>query len=319
MKFRSDSISNILHNQQNIVGNAIQHLSLDKKIMVAQGYGVSKDVPIRFLSYSIPVLRLARELPSTAKIVFYFAKEGVMRANRIIDSQQINDFNESLFLMQKFLKDYIRQFHSNLRQEVEIVNDIVTTTEVDNAIEHFFPFAKDIYEKNQTIRNFISKRGGESGLRYMLEHAFYMRDPIRYQNSILPNLVPEMKSGFDAIIMVGGLAEKVFFEFRKELIKRTEMHSGWESYQFFTPIGDPPTYHIQQGEPSLKLMDISENSFDELLQRVKRVPNEFGKQRNLVRDYIILLQDIVGVDRFEIELSKVLSGSLESRHVLMRQ
>ena len=96
MKFRSDLIKNILNNQESCIENVIRPISHFERVVIAQGYGASSQVPRRFLAYAVPVLRLASQMSEMTTVEFYFATRGVQRANGIY-------YDESLSKMRKEL------------------------------------------------------------------------------------------------------------------------------------------------------------------------------------------------------------------------
>jgi hypothetical protein len=164
-------------------------------------------------------------------------------------------------------------------------------------IDLLFKPAQMVLENNSQIKQFISNRGGDNALRYMLEHLLYMRDPILVNgNQNIELLVPQMAIDCKHVIMIGGPAEKVFHQFRREILKLCGSHNEWVSHQFFTSVGDPPTYHVHLGEPIIDGSSLP----NDLFQDLKMIPSEFGKQKNLIRDYTVLLQELARVEKFQL-------------------
>lgn len=292
MKFKADLISNVLHNQGNSVENIVRSISPTERVSIAQGYGVDEKVPMRFLSYAVPVLRLASQFSKVTTIEFYFATHGVSRANG-------KYFGENASIMKKHLDAYIQAYHPKLVGQVRILDDIPLNGETEKVIEYLFEKAKGISQSSNQIAQFIAKRGGDNALRYMVEHLLYMRDPFLIEGQ--PNktmLVPGMSTEHEHVIMVGGPAEKIFYDLRQSILQKCGFHTKWKSHQIFTPIGDPPTYHVHDGEP---IMDQNlPESASRLLYGLQVLNSEYGKQRNLIRDYTSLLQDIAGVEKFKL-------------------
>ena len=146
----------------------------------------------------------------------------------------------------------------------------------------------------------------------MIEHLFYMRDPIILPNKKdTPILVSGMSKNQSHLIMIGGPSEKIFWKFRKDMVAHFGAHTEWASHQFFTPVGDPPTYHYFDGEPSINGHSLP-TSVCELLSGLKEIPNDFGKAKNVIRDYGVLLQDFSLVEKFkplnEIDLPVLENG-----------
>lgn len=290
MKFRTDLITNILNNQNSFVENTIRSIHSSERVVIAQGYGASSQVPRRFLAYAVPVLRLASQLSEMTTVEFYFATHGVHRANGIFHT-------ESLSRMRDELSWFIETYYPRLLNRVQVMEDAPLSSETKNVIDVLFVSAKKVVESAPQIRQFVSSRGGDNALRYMLEHLLYMRDPIIIGDK--PNtelLVPAMSTNHDHVIMVGGPSEKVFWQFRQAMLKECGRHTKWKSHQFFTPIGDPPTYHMYAGEPVLNGNGFEGNLFTWL----KNLPGEFGKQKNLIRDYSVLLQEFARVEIFKL-------------------
>lgn len=243
MKLRSDYITNILNNQGGCIENTIRSIHPSERIVIAQGYGVASQVPRRFLAYAVPVLRLASQLSEMTTVEFYFATHGVFRANGVF-------YAESLLRMRNELSWFVRTYYPQLLSRVRILEDAPLSAETKQVLDVLFISAKRVAENNLQIKQFVLNRGGENAIRYMLEHLLYMRDPIMVEDK--PNkklLVPEMTTDQNHVIMVGGPAEKVFWQFRQAMLNECGSHTQWESHQFFTPIGDPPTYHAYSEEP----------------------------------------------------------------------
>mgnify|MGYP001576600709 CR=1 FL=1 len=290
MKFRADLIKNILHNQESCIENAIRPINPFERVVIAQGYGASLQVPRRFLAYAVPVLRLASQMSEMTTVEFYFATHGVQRANGIYHK-------ESLSKMQKELSWLVNIYYPRLSNRVRILEDVPLSSDANKVIDALFVSAKKVAETNPQIKQFVSNRGGENAIRYMLEHLIYMRDPIMVDGQ--PNtelLVPEMATDCNHVIMVGGPAEKIFWHFRQEMLKECGSHTKWKSHQFFTSIGDPPTYHPHEGEPLMDGVYFNHNLFKWL----EKLQSEFGKQNNLIRDYSVLLQEFAKVQVFKL-------------------
>ncbi len=290
MKFRSDFVTNILNNQGNAVENIVRSIHHSKRIVIAQGYGAATQVPRRFLAYAIPVLRLASQLSEKTTIEFYFATHGVKRANGKF-------YQDSLSKMIDELAWLVQSYYPKIASRVRILEDAPLTVEVERVVNALLPSAQLVTERQPQIAQFVKNKGGEGALRYMLEHLIYMRDPFLVNGQ--PNselLVPGMATTYDHVIMIGGPAEKVFWHFRLAMLAECGLHNGWKSHQLFTPIGDPPTYHVHPGEP---VVDGSRLDYN-LLTHLKNLPSEFSKQKNLIRDYSILWQEFAGTQTFKL-------------------
>ncbi len=297
MKFRSDLIANLFLNQGDVIGQLIRSTGSETNITVAQGYGVAERIPLRLLSYLVPTLRIASQLPPQTKIELYVAQHGVMRANPHYDSEKIK---ASAVMIAKLLHEYVQRFHPNLAGRVTVLQDEPLTREALMAIDGMLPSAMEIVALDSTIKAFVEKRGGEAAIRYMTEHVLYMRDPFMYSGQLLPVLVPGMSDPSGGrMIMVGGPAEKVFHRFRQQLASRISAHTHWESSQFFTPVGELPTYHPQPGEPVLGEVQLNTLTLDTIFDRSTQ------ERSSPLKDWRILLQDVAGVEKFQNPQSEV--------------
>src|SRR3989344_957647 len=237
IKFRSDLIYGLLKNDGDTIGNLVRSWTRETPVILCQGYGVGRTMPLRALAYAVPVLRLARQLPPCTKIEFYWA----------IDP---------------------------LTQEAEISAANIAT-----------------------ITSFIANRGGKAALKYMVEHALYMRDPIKLKGGLLPLLVAEMQYPYGGhLVMIGGPSERVFWRLRQQLCEKIGAHALWTSHQLFTPLGDPPTYHPQPNEPFADA--INRNLCTRDIATLLHDANEVGS--GVLKDWLVLLQDAANVERFTI-------------------
>lgn len=287
MKFRDELITNILNNEGGKIGELFREIepSKNKEICLAQGYGLSRNVPVRLLAYPVPVMRLAKQL-GNPEINLYIAKHGVERANQ-------SSFQLSCSLVKRILENYVKDFY---QIELEVLVDRNTTEVIDKTIKSLLEYAIPIYEKDCRIRAFVDKRGGVSSLQYMVEHILYMRDPIDISITEESLLIERMSFSHEHIIMIGGPAEKIFYQLRQQMLEKVGFHKKWKSHQLFTPIGNPPTYHQYEDEPVFGY-DLPKN-VDELFHFLNSLPNDQGKAKNVIRDYKILLQEFAGVEKF---------------------
>ena len=293
MKFRSELIHQILNNESNCVENTIRAIRPEKRIVIAQGYGAHAKIPIRFLSYAVPTLRLAAQMPQTAQVELYIAAKGSARANEAY-------YQSNMYTMAWLLQRYVDVHHPNIAKQVRILGDTGNITEcAEKLIDNLMETAIGVADSDAQLGDFIAKRGGKRSLRYMVEHLLYMRDPVKTEIECIRLLmVPGMAVDFDHLIMVGGPSEKIFWRLRQEILKRYGSHAKWQSHQFFTPIGDPPPYHWYKGEPTLG--DVLPEKVNDLFYLLTALPGEMGKQKNLVRDYLVLFQDLAGVEKFQL-------------------
>jgi hypothetical protein len=291
MKFKSDSISNLLRNDADVIGKTIRSITGGSSV-VRQGYGVSPKIPIRFLAYAVPVFRLAREMKSATKVELYFATGGVARANG-------KNYSGNSQLMANLLRIYAKKLYPDLNYVALLDDRLELDRGIRSTIDYYFENAIKVIDNDISLLNFVNNRGGKNAVQYMIEHLLYMQDPILINNthlSYLDALVPEM-GYYDHVLMIGGQSEKIFWKFRQEMMKICGTHEKWKLHQFFSPIGDPPTYHTYESEPVIG--DSLPGTAYELMEDLRKMPNGFGKISNIVRDYTVLLQDLAGVEKFK--------------------
>jgi len=319
LKFRSDLICGLLKNEGDCIGKLVRAWNTDTPITLCQGYGVGKSVPLRLLAYAVPMLRLARQLPRRTRIEFYWATNGVLRANPNYDLEyrarwQVLDASKH---GRKFLKNYVTTFHPDLQMQVNILEDRNPCQRGREATLYLLQEAIAVARESKSIGSFIEQRGGVQALQYMAEHAMYMRDPLMFEGEPLPELVdsrtyPNWVFGENAhlpqgghLVMIGGQAERIFWKLRQELLRKLPTHELWTSHQFFTGVGDPPTYHPQRAEP---YADIADRPYEPDLPTILVQAKTVGS--GVLHDWLVLLQDAAGVERFTIT-SQTMNGASE--------
>jgi hypothetical protein len=308
MKFDSALIKNIIQNPEDYIGNfvrGIQQRSSDQ-VCLAQGYGLDLQIPIRSLAYAVPIMRLAHQLG--ARVDLYIAYEGVVRA------KGEGDYWYPACTLNTVLTKYVTEFYPGVNANVLV--DRKLTQRAQNLISYLMSYAWTVYQADPSIQNFVDKRGGESALRYMIEHLLYMRDPTPFldEESLL---VPGTSLKHKYVLMVGGPAEKVFYNFRKQILDLTGRHDKWSAFQLFTPVGDPPTYHRFQKEPVFFGGELPDTAA-ELLEFLRVQPDDFGKRKNVLRDWQILLQEFAGVEKFLLP-HEVKPETLDEGYVKLKQ
>lgn len=297
MKFRVDKISGLIQNDGDVAGSTMRSINEGAAIVVAQGFGVPRhghNFPLRFGAYIIPALRLIAQLPGSATAELYFATQGVIRANGASNG---NRFEETAIRMSRVIREYIALVHPVLDSRVRILHDraIRPHSPTEQLIEKLLQIGEKV--ASSRVRAFAEKRGGRQALRYMVEHLLYMRD--LPTTSDVGLLVPDMTSEYDHLIMIGGPSEKIFFEFRQSICKELKETSE-KNHQFFTPVGDPPTYHMQDGELTWEDRQQPElNDVRRLIEKtLEQVKPGMGVRQAVLRDLLILLNDAGGNDDF---------------------
>ncbi len=290
MHFDSSKIKGLFLNERDIVGQTIRNIHQDEKVVVAQGFGLKEEgVPLRFLAYIVPTLHLLKQLPESAIAEFYVAHFGVLRANGLnveITTSRAEEMNDAVI-------NYSSAIHPEESSKVRFLEDrnIENDQETQVLINSLAETAKKFCSKEEKIQKFISNRGGETSLRYMVEHALYMRDPLKgVEESNW--LVPEMTSEMQHIIMIGGSSEKIFCEMRQLLCRAIGTHSQWKVHQFFTPIGGrPPTYHPYEDEPLWSERKSLPADIEGLISNYLHLSSGRGERKEVVRDLLALLLD----------------------------
>ena len=98
--------------------------------------------------------------------------------------------------------------------------------------------------------------------------------------------------------MIGGPPEKIFFELRKSICAELGQISK-KNQQFFTQVGDPPTYHIQDGEMIWGDRHNLEHDAKKMLDKTsERIKPGMGVRQAVLRDLLVLLNDAGGSDDF---------------------
>lgn len=295
MRFNSAKIHGLFSNEKDHVGQAIRSVSHTEKLVVSQGFGVQDGgIPLRFLSYIIPPLHLLQQLSATTTILeFYFALEGVLRVNPLDERRT----RQNAHMMEEIVRRYILKFHTRDYEKIRILYDqrVEKNSPIDHTLASLTEILKAASIKDNSILRFTEKRGGEKAFRHMTEHASYMRDPLQLDGITTWWLVPTMTSDMTHILMVGGPAEKIFFYARQLLAASVGQHILWRSHQFFTPIGSPPTYHLQQGEPCWEDRLYLPEKVDLLFQLVVRnLGHEPRIIESVLKDLLVLFGDAAG-------------------------
>lgn len=288
-----------------------------ERAVIAQGYGLEDGpLPVRSLAYAIPTLRLLRELPETATGEIYIATEGVLRANPTLDKDAVYRNEKELTAL---LSAYIEVIHPALEGRVRILRDraLPENSETDRFILELTDELAQHASSDDTLSSFVQKRGGKNALRYVTEHAVYMRDPVQ-SRPFEHLLVNGMERDVDTVVMVGGPAEKIFYRARQLLVGARDVQNTARTEQLITPIGEKrPPYHFERGEITFdELME--ESSPIQLLQRVSSVvTTDYGRSQSVVRDLIALLADAGNFTLLPDKgmVKATLNGTLEAPYV----
>lgn len=298
MKFQSGKISGLLINTGDQVTKVIHSINKTDTVVISQGYGTNCVLPLRFLAYVVPIWHLLEQLPN-ASAELYFALHGVLRANPHLLKKAAE---HSIHLMIEAICSYGYVQHSTVTRHVHIYvdRDISGDHHALNTIEKLTDLAMIVGEQDSTISSFFNKRGGRAAYRYAAEHILYMRDPVELESCALPYLVMGMSQNLHHLIMVGGPSEKIFYKLRKIVAEQLKTHNQWQSHQFHTPIGDPPSYHHQPGEPLWEERATLPAGVHGVLELYRTVSATFGTQTATLRDFITLLIDAGNMNDFPL-------------------
>jgi len=264
----------------------------NERAIVGQGVGLQRgEIPLRFLSYVVPTLKLLGVLPTSVSAEIYFATHGVARANA---PEALPEYLRQSELMRKLIRCYVDEVHKDVAGRVRILEDreIDESDPTAQLISDLCKRHGDALRSDTAIRNFLEKRGEESALRYLVEHALYMRDPLQ-PKPIVHGLVPGMSCTPDRVVMIGGESERIFFKARQIILASVDQSSReWKSHHVFCVIGDKrPTYHMETGEPPWSDLK-SFSTAAEIIELVsKNVTVDFGRRSSVMLDLLVLFAD----------------------------
>lgn len=299
LKFDNNRIIGLFNNEGDAVGNIIRSIGADDKVVVSQGLGAPKDpyeMPLRVLAYVVPVLHLLKQLPRSAIAEIYIAAWGTIRANQMTSLDSISRILSAGVEMRGLIEAYVRAVHSDLEPQVRTMMDERPSLGSERAVAALEGYGQELCSTDESVKNFVMKRGGQSAMRYMVEHALYMREPLASLEGNNWLLVPGMSLDMKHLIMVGGPAEKVFYKMRQRLRDKAGIHNRWTPHQLWTSIGDPPTYSRQPGEPLWPPLD----DLNRELRDYSRVVNS-NSPTNLIRDFLVLLADAASQKDFRVK------------------
>lgn len=299
LKFDSNRIIGLFNNEGDAVGNIVRSIGVDDKVVLSQGLGAPKgpyEMPLRLLAYVVPVLHLLKQLPRSAIAEIYIAAWGTIRANQMTDLDLISRVLSAGAVMRRLIEAYVHEVHCDLEPQVRTLQDDRPSLGSERAIAALEGYGQELCSTDESVKNFVTKRGGQSAVRYMIEHALYMREPLVSLEGYNWLLVPGMSLDMKHLIMVGGPAEKIFYKMRQHLRDKDGVHSRWTSHQLWTSIGDPPTYSPQLGEPLWPPLD----DLSRQLRDYSRASNT-NSPTNLIRDFLILLADAASQKDFRVK------------------
>jgi hypothetical protein len=249
-------------------------ICLNGRTIIVTGFGCDPncEVPIRLPAYILPAISLLEGLSQNkteVDVEIYFAEN----YSALLLGEGFEPFVASCTdLASKYLDAYITRFHPDAK--IRILRDRPIGQDEWLIIDEMAEYLSK--HGGNRVQQFAENRGGRPAFKYMAAHAWYMRDPLVILRDRQPLQIDGARK-WNNVIMVGGLAEEIFYEARC-VLAGMGAHSDWQSHQLFTPIGRRPTYHRVDSEP---ILGDFPDSIEELL----------GVSREIHRDFVYLLAD----------------------------
>lgn len=249
-----------------------------KRVLFSTGMSadVTPGVPVRILAYLMPLLSAMQSRENT-RGQFYFADRAQMRLGE--DPAIIED---NVQLVSEYIRQFIKAFYAKTEGDVLISREREDSAERRQLVQELVDTL--IQENNRAIITFAEKRIKEgqtirNPLAYMAEHALFMREPVTDdENLFLIDNPPDFD--LDALAMVGGPAEEIFFNVRKIIgASRGDIQKTYDRIQLFGKIGNRPPYFKCFGEPVIE-SGIDEPDVKTFLEKVSP---------ELFKDFLYLL------------------------------
>jgi hypothetical protein len=204
---------------------------------ICTGFGVDHEVPVRVAVYALPVLQVGEQMLA-AQTEFYIAQAFATKINNL-DSKKVAA-NVDL------LKEYI----SLLRRELKVRNVPAWLEEGDpfkpERTAFLSEMVKILREKgSERIIRFADSRNGDESLAYIAAHALYMWDDLEVDTELF---ITQRLKAPESLLVVGGPAEKLFYEARQLLLSNFPNTGKRKTAQGFTEIGRRPPYYSVDGE-----------------------------------------------------------------------
>lgn len=254
------------------------------KVLISTGFGCDPTYlhNVRLLAYLVPAIEMAKGLKErgveSVRIEYYFAQHFVAWLRG--EGQRVGLWTDTAMAL---LRGYLASFYPDV--DTHVLRDRPLLPEEEDIIDEMACYLQK--RATREVKEFANKRGGFPALRYMAAHAMYMWDPLQILAG-RPSLRQGGIEAFDSVIMIGGRAEKIFYEARQTLMG-FGTHSRWESRQLFTNIGrGVPCYHHTAEEPVVS-RDLPKDFLDLLS----------GMDKNIRRDLTFLMVNSLGDGRYE--------------------
>lgn len=254
---------------------------------ICTGFGVDIDIPVRAAAYSLPVLQMG-EMQHSAQTEFYIAESFATKLNGL--NPAVTRRNTQL------IQEYIKL----LRLELG-VNHEVWLTEKDPFETQRTGYIKEmakILRKNgsEKLLRFADTRNGDESLAYIAAHALYMWDPHPIDSSLF---ITERPNTPESLLIIGGPAEKLFYEARQLLLSHIKADTSRKTEQGFTEIGRRPTYYAVDDETILNGKKIRID-YEEIMS----IPNP-----DVLRDTLYLVISLSDTLLFE-DINRLKKGTI---------
>ncbi|MBD3338925.1 MAG: hypothetical protein GF353_07445 [Candidatus Lokiarchaeota archaeon] len=263
--------------------NRLNNEPSDGEIVFSSGIGVNHEpeVPVRFLSYLLPIISAVQAQRRSIGQV-YIADKGAVRIG-----QNPETVEQNTRLTENLTRAFIEEFFPELDEKIVTAREKDETKEAEevvNSRRQLISRMIDIILKHKkpAIMRFAERRqnGGDirTPLKYMVEHGLYMRDPVTDDQRLF---LVENPPGFEnsKIAMIGGPSEEIFYEVRRKIMREMGVLGQQPNLQLFSDIGGLPPYYSKKSDivigQSIEKYDVK-NFLD-------------GLNRQLQYDYLILI------------------------------
>lgn len=229
-------------------------------------------VPIRYLSYLLPVIEATKGFSSSVWQIYFADKVWIdLWIPSEIITQNLKEYKDlANWFVEEFYPDISKKIiltdEKNFQVDPKLANQNILVKEM----------IKKIIEQNDSqINNFVERRW-DKALEYMVKHSLYMRDSVTEDKGLFLIDNPKWFENSD-VVMIWWPAEKIFYKVRQILVNNL-WQNNW-NLQLFTDIGRLPPYYSKFME-KIFWENISEDSVIKYLESINK---------ELKYDYIILL------------------------------
>ncbi len=204
---------------------------------ICTGFGLDSELPVRIGAYALPALQQA-ENSFLAETEFYIARAFAQNLNGL--PTEIAERNTQL------LQEYISLLRCNLNLATQPIWLREANPYSDDRLKLLRSLA-EILKANgsERITRFATSRDGDDSLTYMAAHALYMWDVLDVDQN---QFIIERSTTPKSLLMIGGPAEKIFYEARQTLIGNYPTVSDRKATQGFSEIGRRPPYYPIENE-----------------------------------------------------------------------